>query len=142
MSWRRGQTYGQDLRDRVLAAEGSLREVAARFGVSPAYVAKARLRRGRDGSTQPRPQKPPTPWLLVHLHDEIAARVAEQPSATIAEIREWLLRVHGVRASMATVWKTLRLLGLTRKKSRSAPPSRRARTLPRRGRLGVSCSLV
>ena len=126
MSWRRGQTYGQDLRDRVLAAEGSLREVAARFGVSPAYVAKARLRRGRDGSTQPRPQKPPTPWLLVHLHDEIAARVAEQPSATIAEIREWLLRVHGVRASMATVWKTLRLLGLTRKK---VAPRRRAGAL-------------
>ena len=34
MSWRRGQAYGQDLRDRVLGVPGlRLREVAERFGV-------------------------------------------------------------------------------------------------------------
>lgn len=31
MGWRRGQAYGQVLRDRVMAASGSLREVATRF---------------------------------------------------------------------------------------------------------------
>jgi hypothetical protein len=44
MSWRRGQTYSQDLRDRVLTAEGSARAVACRFGVSVSYVVKARQR--------------------------------------------------------------------------------------------------
>ena len=40
-----GQAYGQDLRDRVLNAKGSIREVALRFGVSESYVARARSRR-------------------------------------------------------------------------------------------------
>lgn len=42
MGWRRGQAYGQDLRDRVMAASGSLREVVIRFSVSESYVAQAR----------------------------------------------------------------------------------------------------
>ena len=36
MSWRNGQAYGQDLRDRVLAMPGVLREVAERFGSASA----------------------------------------------------------------------------------------------------------
>ena len=40
-----GQAYGQDLRDRVLNAKGSIREVALRFGVSESYVDRARSRR-------------------------------------------------------------------------------------------------
>ncbi len=45
MGWRLGQAYGQDLRDWVLAMSGaSICEVAARFGVSPSYVSKARAR--------------------------------------------------------------------------------------------------
>ncbi|MEO5659670.1 MAG: transposase [Polaromonas sp.] len=38
MTWRRGRAYAQDLRDRVLAATGRLREVAERSGVSQAYL--------------------------------------------------------------------------------------------------------
>ena len=44
MSWRRGKAYAQDLRDRVLAATGLLRDVAQRFGVSQAYVSCVRSR--------------------------------------------------------------------------------------------------
>ena len=45
MAWRRGQAYGQDLRERVLGAAGlSLRAAAARFAVSPSYVSKVRAR--------------------------------------------------------------------------------------------------
>ena len=40
MGWRLGQTDGQDLRDRVLAAAGAPHAVAARFSVSPSYVVK------------------------------------------------------------------------------------------------------
>jgi hypothetical protein len=42
MAWRQGLPYGQDLRDRVLAARAagqSVRGVAERFSVSPSYAA-------------------------------------------------------------------------------------------------------
>src|SRR5215210_7712776 len=60
MAWRRGQTYSQDLRDRVLAADAlTARQAAERFGVSVSYVVKARQRLVRTGAPTPRPQKPP-----------------------------------------------------------------------------------
>src|SRR4028118_1096095 len=50
MAWRRGQAYGQDLRERVLGAAGlSLRAAAARLAVSPSYVAKAAARAAGGG---------------------------------------------------------------------------------------------
>ena len=50
MTWRRGQTYSRDLRDRVLAAGGeSAPEVAERLGVSASYVIKVWQRRDREG---------------------------------------------------------------------------------------------
>ena len=51
MSWRLGMTYGQDLRDRVLAAPGLLQEVAERFDVSQSYVSRVRSHRQRLGQT-------------------------------------------------------------------------------------------
>jgi transposase len=141
MSWRRGQTYSQDLRDRVLSAAGSSRQVAARFGVSVSYVIKARQRQVRAGSSTPRPQKPPVVRLLVHLHGAIAAQMASVPETTIAELRDWLLCEHRVSASMGTVWNTLSRLGLTLKKSRSAPPNKRVPILSKRAASGANCSL-
>lgn len=140
MSWRRGQTYSQDLRDRVLAAEGSARQVASRFGVSVSYVVKARQRLSRTGASTPRPQKPPVMRVLVHLHDVIAAEMTAHPETTIAELRDWLLRMHRVSASMGTVWTTLARLGLTLKKSPSGRPSRRALISLKPAAPGASCS--
>lgn len=56
MSLKRGQEYSQDLRDRVLEGEGSIREVADRLSVSPSYVSKAtsRLRLTGQRTTKPR----------------------------------------------------------------------------------------
>ena len=140
MSWRRGQTYSQDLRDRALAAKGSARRVAERFGVSASYVVKARQRRARTGCMTARPQRPPVVRRVVHLHDAIAAQMMRLPETTIAELREWLLQEHGVRAGMETVRNTLSRLGLTRKKSRSARPNRSVPTSPKPAGSGASCS--
>ena len=75
-SWRRGQAYSQDLRERVLAAnELSAREAATRFGVSASYVVKARQRRDRVGEVTPGPQRSWTPRKLAAHHDAIAAYV-------------------------------------------------------------------
>jgi transposase len=140
MAWQRGQAYSQDLRERVLAAGGGARAVAARFEVSVSYVVKARQRLARDGSCAPRPQKPAVAKLLVPLHGAIAVRVAACPAATIAELREWIRLEHGTAASMGTVWRTLRQLGLTLKKRRSGPPSRRVPTSRRPAVPGASYS--
>lgn len=139
MSWRRGQTYSQDLRDRVLSAPGSARQVA-RFGVSASYVVKAHQRRDRIGAVTPRPRKPPVARLLTPLHAAIAAEMVRRPETTLAEMRDWLQCRHGVLASMGTVWKKLSQLGLTLKKSRCVPPSRVAPTSPRRAASGASCN--
>lgn len=141
MAWRRGQTYSQDLRDRVLAADSlTARQAAARFGVSASYVVKARRRRALTGATTPRPQKPCVARKLVPLHGALLERVAATPDATLAEHREWLAEAHGVVAGLTTIWKTLKQLKLTLKKSRCGRPSRRAPTSPTPASYGTSCN--
>jgi transposase len=130
MGWRRGQAYSDDLRSRVLGAEGSSRAVASRFGVSVSYVVKARQRRDRSGETSARPQRSHTPRRLGALHDAIAAHVRRQPDVTLNELRAWLRETHDVVASMGLMWNTLARLGLTLKKRPFTPPSRRAPTWP------------
>lgn len=123
-SWRRGQAYSQDLRERVLAVnELSARQAAERFGVSVSYVVKARQRRDRHGQLTPSLQRSWTPRKLAEHHAAIDARVREHPDATLAELCAWLLKQTGVSASIGTMWNTLRRLGLTLKKG---PRSRRA----------------
>ncbi len=125
MVWRRGQTYSQDLRDRVLGADTlTARQAAARFGVSVSYVVKARQRLVRTGSATPRPQKPCQARKLVRFHGALQERVAQVPDATLAEHREWLAETHGVAVGMTTVWKALKQLRQTLKKSHSGRANR------------------
>jgi transposase len=128
MVWRKGQAYSQDLRDRVLAADGPSRAVAARFGVSVSYVVKARQRLMREGDPAARPQRSHTPRLLTGLHDAIATHVSQHRDATLDELRAWLREAHGVSASMGLMWNTLLRLGLTLKKRPSTPRNRRVPT--------------
>lgn len=136
MAWRRGRAYAQDLRERVLAAAGSARQVAARFEVSISYVVKARQRRRDHGECSARPQHSHTPRLLADLHETIAAYVEARTDATIAELQDWLRREYSRSVSTGSVWNTLHRLGLTRKKRRSTRPSRTVPMLPRRAAYG------
>jgi hypothetical protein len=55
MAWRREQAFGQELRDRVLAACGEpVREVAEPLSVSPSYVVKVRARLRETGEREAR----------------------------------------------------------------------------------------
>jgi transposase len=132
MAWRRGQAYSQDLRDRILVAVGSAREVAARFGVSVSYVIKAKQRRDRFDETAARPQRSHTPRRLARWHEAIRAHVRAHPDATLDELRAWLLDAHGIRVSMGLMWNTLDRLRLTLKKNCCGRPNRGGRMLPRR----------
>lgn len=145
MSWRRGQAYSQDLRDRVLAAvdEGmSVRAVAERFGVSPAYVAKAAARRRRTGERSARAQRSHQEQKLLRYHTAIRAHVRACPDATINELRQWLAAEYAVTSSTGGMWNTLARLGLTLKKSRSGRASKTGRTLPRPAPCGALSSLA
>lgn len=128
MSWHQGQAYGQDLRDRVLNASGSIREVAQRFDVSKSYVARARSRRKRWSEDTPGVQCNHVPPKLNGLEQVLAAQVEAVPDLTLKQLCQWMQAVHGVQVSIAVMWKTLARLGLRLKKSHSMPPSRNART--------------
>jgi hypothetical protein len=79
MGWRRGQAYSQDLRDRVLAAEGSAPVVAARFGVSASYVQRARARRAHKGEVSAGAQRNHVPLRLQGLEQVLKDEVAAHP---------------------------------------------------------------
>ena len=120
MAWQRGRAYAQDLRDRVLAAPGRLREVAERFGVSPSYVSRARTRRSRLGQVSPGSQCNHVPLRLAKLKDSLLAQVALAPEQTLLQLCQWVQSEHGLLVGPTTMamamGKTLTRLGLTRKK--------------------------
>jgi hypothetical protein len=82
MAWRQGLAYGQDLRDRVLAARDAgqlVRAVAERFSVSPSYVAKADRRRRRTGERRVRRSSGHPPAKIVAHLPALTERVGAQP---------------------------------------------------------------
>jgi transposase len=128
MAWHQGQAYGQDLRDRVLNANGSIAEVAIRFKVSKSYVARARSRKRRLGDDGPGVQHNHVPLKLSGQEPMLTARLQASNDLTLEQLRQWLQAEHGICVSVTTLWKTLARLGLSLKKRRSMPPSRNART--------------
>jgi len=121
-----------DLRVRIFDARQageSTAEVAERFAVSPAFVRRLVQRHRATGSLAPSAARRGPPPRLAGQADRLRELAARHPGATAAELRDRL----GATASPLTVWRMLRRLGLTFKKSRSGPPSRTARTSPRRG---------
>jgi transposase len=128
MAWRQGQAYGQDLRDRVLGASGSIKDVAARFGVSRSYVSRARSRRRRRGEDSPGVQCNHMPLKLAGLEAALTAQVNAKNDQTLKDLCQWAWTVHGVQVSIPTMWKTVVRLGLRLKKRHSTRQNRNART--------------
>ena len=129
MAWRRGQAYGQDLRDRVLSCpDMTLVEVATRFGVSPSYVSKARARLRDLGQAAPGPQHNHVPLRLAPFTDALRAQIKARPDATLNELRSWLSGTQKVSVSYPVLWKVVARLGLTLKKSTSKPKNSSAMT--------------
>ena len=139
----RGRAYSQDLRSRVLAASErglSARAVAASFDVSVSYVLRARQRRERTGTmTALKAQQVRVRRLAAH-GDALRAKVASQTDLTLAELRSWLHTERAVSIGMTMIWRELRRLGLTLKKSRNTRPSRTARTSSSPERPGATLS--
>ena len=106
---------------------GSSIETAESFGCSEAWVRRLIQRRRETGSLELAPRKPRTPdtyKLDADDLDKLAGLIAAKPDMTLAELSEAL----GNKASVPTVWRATRKLGLRLKKRPCTPPSRTART--------------
>lgn len=131
------KAYSMDLRERVVAAidrkEGTWDAIAARFRVSRAWVGKLLGQRRRTGSIAPRPRHTGRPPALdANGLDRLRAAVDADPDGTPEELR----RAARVTCSPSTVRRAIGRMGYTRKKSRSAPPSRTGPKSPRPARRG------
>ena len=119
--------YSIDLRQRVLKdcdAGMGTKAVAAKYTVSESWVRKLKQQRRETGSIEPRVATPgPRPTLAPHA-DRLRGLVRAEPDLSAEEYRDRL----GVDAAAVTVWRMLRRLGLTHKKSASGRPSRTGRT--------------
>lgn len=134
MSWRSGQSYSQDLRDRVLGAvDGGMavRATAATFGVSIAYIYKALIRRRLTGEVGVNPNRGHAPRKLSGEQElALAAYMRSRPGITLVQAQAWLLAEHRVELSAGATWNAVRRLGLSFKKSPArsqAGPARRRR---------------
>src|SRR5262245_32969890 len=93
--------------------------VAERFAVSTAFVRRLKQRFRQTGSIAPKPGgRGPAPKLADRI-EELRRAVRDHPDDTPAEHNRRL----GPGVSRTTVWRMMRRLGLTYKKSRSTPAS-------------------
>ena len=126
--------YSADLRERVLLAhehgEGGATALARRFRIGLSTLYRWLEDLGREGRRAGRPMghgRAP----LDGAEDALRALVAEQNDATLAEYAERFAARTGQRRSPPAICRARRRLDPPRKKSRSAPRSRTARTWPR-----------
>ncbi|MBI2816224.1 MAG: hypothetical protein HYX72_04730, partial [Acidobacteria bacterium] len=99
------KAYSDDLRRKLLEAydrgEGSLRELAGRFGVSSPWAWKISSQRRRTGQMERVEQRHGS---LSRVTAEVEARLRsllrEQPDRTLAELRQGLWEAERVRFSI------------------------------------------
>ena len=117
--------YSTDLRARVVRdadAGLSSKELADRYHVSRAWVDALKQRRRDTGSIAPRKQTKFRGRVLAGQEERLAALIAAQPDATLAELRNAL----PTSAGLSTLWRAIDRLALTVKKNGA-----RRRTTPR-----------
>jgi transposase len=112
--------YSMDLRQRVVdcaLAGGDIREVGARFGVSPSAVSKWSTRFRATGSVAPGQMGGHKPVTLAAHRNFVHARFAEKPELTLRDLQKELA-ARGVHVSYGAVWGFVHAEGLRFKKSR------------------------
>ena len=113
-----GKAYSGDLRERVVAAMAagrSCRDVGTAFDVAPSTAGNWYRRYRAESSHAARPMGGDRRSKLLEQADWIAERLAGTPELTLGEVRDDLAG-RGVCVSYASVWRTVRKLGLRHKK--------------------------
>jgi len=135
------KAYSDDLRRKLLQAhdrgEGSLRELAKRFGVSVPWAWKISRQRRRSGQMERVEQRHgPRSRITPAVQASLRELVRQQPDATLVELQQRLWVSQRIRVSFQHLWGVLQSMGLRLKKSRSTSKSKiRPRSKPggRRG---------
>ena len=125
MNWQKGQAYSQDLRERVLATQGSIANVGERFNVSGSYVSRVRTRRDAQGVCTVHLRGGCVPMRLAVLQEHLLAQVAAAPEQALAQLCQWAAE-RSVQVSTVTMHKSLKRWGLTVKKTHFAAAQHRA----------------
>jgi transposase len=131
--------YSKDLRERVLAAvdarEGTQEQIAKRFRVSSRWIRKLLALRATTGSIAPRPKSGGRKRLIQGgAADALRTAIRNDPDATLQELRE----ATGFEGCLMTVWRAIKRLELTRKKSPCERRSSSTRKSSPNGRSGAS----
>jgi transposase len=118
------KAYSLDLRQKILEAydggRGTQEKVAELFGVSRATVQNFLRRRRETGSVAASPHGGGRrPLLDDRSKSLISDLVRDQPDATLEELCDEVAEQTGIRVSIATMWLTLKRIGLPLKKSHS-----------------------
>ena len=124
------KAYSDDLRRKLLQAhdrgEGSLAELAKRFGVSVPWSWKISRQRRRTGQMERAEQRhgPPS-RITAEVQATLRGLVRQQPDVTLVELQQRLWASERVRISYQHLWRVLQRLGLRLKKSRSTRTNKR-----------------
>jgi len=115
------KAYSLDLRKKVLMAyqhkEGSIRQLAKRFTVSPRFVGELVSRFRRTGSYAPKPHRGGNPPRIDAEGQKIICECVQQhPDATLDALCQLYAEHCQVMPSRSSLHRTLVLLKLTRKK--------------------------
>lgn len=117
--------HSVDLRQRIVTlyeqGEGSIRQLAQRFQVSPDSVRLLVKQYRATGNIAPQPYAGgPQPTLQAPHHQVLRELVAADNDATLAQLAERLAARTGIHLSGSSISRTLSKLNITRKKSLKA----------------------
>jgi transposase len=132
------RAYSTDLKERLVRAVANglpMREAARRFEVAVTTVKRAVVQQRTTGSLARKPI-PGRPRAIQGEQEAILlARLQAEPDATVLEHCAWWAEHQGQQLSETTMWRALRRLGWTHKKShwqRASATRKRARPGERR----------
>jgi putative transposase len=118
--------YSQDLRERAIAAleAGKTQAaVAEQFGIHKSTLEKWWYRWRDTGSCAAQPYRSGPPRMLQTCDTFIRGEVKQHPDVTLSELCERVAEAKDVSASPSMMCRTLQVLRLPRKKSRSTTAS-------------------
>ncbi len=118
------RAYSLDLRQRVVHAyeqgEGSISEIATRFGVSTAFIKKLLHRWRATGDLAPLAHGGGKPKSLSERQHQLLKRqVRQQSDISLSELQSFLEEEESVQVHVSTIWRALSALGLPLKKRAS-----------------------
>lgn len=120
------RAYSTDLKERLVRAVADglpMREAARRFDVAVTTVKRAVAQYRETGSLERKPIPGCPRRIGPDQEAQLRARLEAAPDATVLEHCAWWGAHTGQQVSEVTMWRAVRRLGWTHKKSRWQPAS-------------------